>query len=283
LPRSTAKKWSRQGFATLLQLAILDLCSGLIDRTDDEIENDIVVRIAHFSVTEYLRSSRFDHLLVDIQVQMDMTWAGGHAFLAETCLTYLQHVFQDVQRLDTFFSEFPLAQYAAKYWFDHFKSIEHEARVPDDLTARALALFENKLYLSHCWEFLDPDYHSLGLLTGQLRPQSITPLYCAAQAGLKTVVERLLQGGARISEPAGRYGTAFHAAALAGRVGVVEIILEEIANSSVPDLISQLTSEQGRIGLPQKDETQSPMQEQLYDVENIIKQHTTSSEYLEEK
>ena len=252
---------------------MFSLCSGLIVHTDDRAEENSVVRIVHMSVWEYLQSSSSTFAPSD-----------AHTFMAETCMAYLQHVFRDIEEPNTAFSKFPLARYAAEYWFQHFRSIESEGPVPDQLNAHALALVENKLYLAYCWEFFDPDYRSLRSVNGQLRPRSITPLHCAAQAGLETVVEGLLQAGANVSEPTGKYGTALHAAALAGHIGVVEKLLIEIGYSSVPDLIGQLALNiEGDIDLPQKAAAQIAIQERSYDAENIIKQHAAPSGYLDEQ
>ena len=89
------------------------VCPGLIEvdaRPDDKTST---VRIAHFSVQEYLESERIlQHKAATFRVRK----LEAHAEIASICLTYLLEPALSRDSME----EYPLALYAAKTWHEHF-------------------------------------------------------------------------------------------------------------------------------------------------------------------
>ncbi|KAF9470382.1 hypothetical protein BDN70DRAFT_939763, partial [Pholiota conissans] len=94
---------------------VLGKCSGFV------VESEGLVKLAHFSIKEYLLSDylRSGPISSFHLVSEELS----HSVIAQTCVTYLLE-FDTPQRLDqrTGTDSFPLARYAAKYWIVHAKS-----------------------------------------------------------------------------------------------------------------------------------------------------------------
>ncbi|RMZ80954.1 hypothetical protein DV738_g2498, partial [Chaetothyriales sp. CBS 135597] len=112
---------------------IRDICPGLIDssipaknETGLEVNRDtmnnstITVRIAHFSVQEYLESDRIKLPVFALKS------AAAHSEIAQICLLYLLEPELSSGSLDKVkLEQFPLAHFAALFWFHHYKKISN--------------------------------------------------------------------------------------------------------------------------------------------------------------
>jgi len=101
---------------------LLTICSSLVttvsvaaDGNDGTSNEMIELRLAHFSVKEYLISDRIQH---GIAFQYDIQ-SGGQ--ITKSCLKYLLHFEKSVLTSGKL-TTFPLARYAAEYWLLHFRS-----------------------------------------------------------------------------------------------------------------------------------------------------------------
>ncbi|KAF2184785.1 purine and uridine phosphorylase [Zopfia rhizophila CBS 207.26] len=91
-------------------------CSSLVvvvpakDRSHNKGDKAMELRLAHFSVKEYLTSNRLQE-----GIAQDFQEVAAKASIATVCLAYLLHLDMDrpIQEIKT---TFPLAQYAARYW-----------------------------------------------------------------------------------------------------------------------------------------------------------------------
>lgn len=93
---------------------------------DDEIEvmshrrqqvrEDTTVRLAHFSVKEYLESKR---ILDGSALDFSFKSSREHRILSQSCITYIKHYSRSEEKLSTEqdLRTFPLLQYAAGSWF----------------------------------------------------------------------------------------------------------------------------------------------------------------------
>jgi hypothetical protein len=98
------------------------ICSSLVTIVVSTINNSYSktreikeVRLAHFSVKEYLVS---DHIRTRPALQYNIAKC-AHDYIAQTCLTYLLYFRgPSLLTLDNI-DEFPLVRYAAKYWTQH--------------------------------------------------------------------------------------------------------------------------------------------------------------------
>ena len=82
------------------------------------IGRDTKIRLAHFSVKEYLESKR---ILLSNAKDFYLENAKEQEFLAQSCLVYLAHYSSSNEKSSTMYDieAFPLLQYAARSWFYH--------------------------------------------------------------------------------------------------------------------------------------------------------------------
>jgi ankyrin repeat protein len=194
----------------------LDVASKL---PDPALPN-LSLRIAHFSVQEYLESER-------IRSQSPATFAlqshTAHTEIAKTCLVYLQNV----RLLDL--SEFPLASYAAQHWYIHFGKGDEDC---DSLNCLATDFLESKDNGFENWiRIFDPDdYYRFNNRPDLQRPSEdiAPPLYYACLLGLYQPLQSLLENDSvkkRINATGGKFGTALQGASYEGRQQIVQVLL----------------------------------------------------------
>ena len=88
--------------------------------TYHEEELTPTVRIVHFSVQEYLKSERIQHQKAAI---FHLTSVTAHGEIAQICLTYLlEHGLSSSNLDQSLLEEFPLAKFAAMYWYHHYQA-----------------------------------------------------------------------------------------------------------------------------------------------------------------
>jgi ankyrin repeat domain-containing protein 50 len=217
-----------------------NICPGLIDvgnKRDDETQfesngnNNIegmtpTVRIAHFSVQEYLESDRIKlH-------RFALESASAHAQIAQICLVYLQEPGLSSRTLDqTKLEEFPLAHFAAMFWYHHYKnSIGATSR----LDGLILRLFQQQDSF-YTWVKLD-NMETPWLAQGGFSltlSQIASPVYYASLLGLDGVLHKLIKirqehasdGRALVNAQGGFYGNVLQAASWGGHEKVVQILM----------------------------------------------------------
>jgi hypothetical protein len=118
---------------------LLRICPSLItmdagelpDSGDDEQNDSLThsddsdgeVRLAHFSVKNYLTSAEIQTSRAS---EFSMREPSAHPLMAEVCLTYLLQFGQHHLALPKVLREFPLTPYASRYWY------HHASLIPDD-------------------------------------------------------------------------------------------------------------------------------------------------------
>lgn len=208
---------------------VLAIASALITSIENLDGTENIV-FAHFSVKEFLASERIQSSPV----------AFGHIsndsgqFILELCLTYLRNFEVAGSISAETLSEFPLAEYAAKFWTQHAASVEKSARKTDRGRIKYLMLnllrrptaFENWIRL---FDLNDPAKKSPYTKDLKGIPE---PLYYMSLAGLFNPVQWLLAEDepADVNKLGGRFGTALQAAAGGGHVKVVTVLLESGAD-----------------------------------------------------
>ncbi|KAL8934915.1 MAG: hypothetical protein Q9211_004980 [Gyalolechia sp. 1 TL-2023] len=187
---------------------ILSLCSSLTlctmpDGSDsDQIDQDsgsggsnqdskgttfTTIRLAHFTVKEYLMSDRIRHgpaAFFSLGEEM------SHLRIAETCLSCLL-LYEMILFVDEgeFTIEFPIAKYSARYWVSHFRKARSILEKRHFEHASELFLDEHKL---QNWVALY-DIDDAMEICGRYKQGS--SLYYAVLTGLYGLVEVVLQSG----------------------------------------------------------------------------------------
>src|SRR5271154_6015992 len=101
---------------------ILTICSSLVTTAVETIKQPSgsiagdYVRLAHFSVKEYLVSKRIQD---GPAAQFSIQEIPANASIAEICVAYLLQFDKPDALTDQTVKEFPLARYAARFWTQH--------------------------------------------------------------------------------------------------------------------------------------------------------------------
>ena len=216
---------------------ILTICSSLITLTtnvskatdegiiDESSEHDgegssVFVRLAHFSVKEYLISSRMQCGIAANYSVKEIESAGT---LAEDCIAYLLQfdILGSLTREKLKSS--PLAYYAAKCWTFHARQAGKGPNETTLLLSKELLMSKGEGLLN--WiRIADPDDFgdsNIELDTGDLAPA----VYYASQAGLSDQVKMLIEAGMDVNAKGGKYGNALQVASYLGYRDIVRILL----------------------------------------------------------
>ena len=196
---------------------------------EDEKGDIIWVRLAHFSVKEYLVSSRIQQGMASFYSIREVK---ANTVIAETCLAYLLQFDQPDLSSEKIFEDFPLASYAADYWHKHSRVTEDAERVAFPLGLDLLSY--GSCALLHCIRFSDPDRWDDPNL--EKDPNTLAlPLYYASAFGLLYSVTSLLDEGADINAKGGRFGTALQVAASKEHNHVLRLLIERGAHVNAVD------------------------------------------------
>lgn len=250
---------------------VLTICSSLVTASVGATEGPRSkttgeqIRLAHFSVKEYLVSKRIQ---AGKASQYSIQEIRANGSIAETCLAYLLQ-FDKPNSLSSqtvkATKEFPLARYAARYWTQHAREAMDDTGATNLLSIELLSQRDAFVNWIRLFDLdkprAEPDIaRNLGGVP--------CPLYYASQAGLiestrllleqgadvnaqggvcgnalqaasaeghNAMVQQLLCKGADINAQGGAYGTALLAASYRGHDAIVQRLVEEGAEVDLPD------------------------------------------------
>jgi ankyrin repeat protein len=168
--------------------ALLSSCSSLIAIV--ESIGSRVVQFSHFSVKEFLTSSRLATSSGDTS-RYHIAVEPAHTTLAQACLSVLLRLDDRVEQSDVRGS-FPLAGYAAEHWVAHAQ----DERVLSCVRKAMEYLFDvNKPYFGAWLQLHDidtrPEYRTALFDFTHRSKSGATPLYYAAFCGFRDLVEHL--------------------------------------------------------------------------------------------
>ncbi|KAI6805580.1 hypothetical protein KC332_g6212 [Hortaea werneckii] len=175
------------------------------------------VRLAHFSVKEYLESKR---ILKSTAKAFHMDRAREHRFLAQSCITYLMHYSMDATKLSEPPDQlaYPLLEHSAESWY-YYSSLQTDGSLDREVQMLTTTDFTRN-WLAH----IDVDeHHAYESSSNDIQPGLAT--YYASYVGLRKVVEELLARGADINTQGGFHGSALQAASYGGYEDIVESLL----------------------------------------------------------
>jgi hypothetical protein len=181
-----------------------------------------LVRLAHFSVKEYLVSERIrDQAVTKYAIQE----IPANVSISATCLAYLLQFDQHYSLSSETIEEFPLARYAAEHWTQHARIVGKDL---DSIQMLSLdfCVAHKEAYIN--WGRLyNPDKPwEMPNLTRKLTDIA-PPLYYASLAGVAELVRLLLDKGADVNSQGGEYGNALQAALAYSHEVVVRLLLDK--------------------------------------------------------
>ena len=208
IPRLRADwRWDDQ------EQALLIACSSLIAIV--EAGNSRVVQFSHFSVKEFLTSSRLSSTNGEVSAyRIDLE--NAHTILAQACLGVLLQTYEEIDE-DTS-KDHPLARYAAQHWTTHAQLEEVSSRLQKGMEC----LFNpDRPHFSAWLRLYDidtrPNYEATFFAsTPTTNKSAARPLYYAALCGFHDLVEHLIAKYPRDADANGGYYMRPIIAALAG-------------------------------------------------------------------
>ncbi|KAI4087719.1 MAG: hypothetical protein LQ344_006605 [Seirophora lacunosa] len=209
---------------------VVRICKGLVSITEDKLAicgrwtAGKFVRFAHFSVKEYLLSSR---VLEGTAKTFHMVTKHSHQQIGRSCLSILLQN-DEISKLQ----HLPLVKYAAQFWVKHLCKYESDAENTAAFKPLIEKLFGDSPKAFQNWLFVyDVNIGQGHDAASSQRPSSPpSPLYYAAFLGLEHAIRMLLKSRVDINAYGGRYGTALIAAATQGNSAAVSILLDHDAN-----------------------------------------------------
>jgi hypothetical protein len=198
-------RWEEQ------ELALLSACSSLIAIV--EASGSRVVQFSHFSVKEFLTSTRLATASGDVS-NYHIDSDPAHTILGQACLGVLLQIQDDVEGCTP--EDHPLARYAAEHWTTHAQFGE----VSSNLHKGMKYLFDaNKphfeVWLTLCDINTGPNRDATFWLFAR-RVSPAAPLYYAALYGFHDLVEHLITKHPQDVNADGGYYVRPLVAALAG-------------------------------------------------------------------
>jgi ankyrin repeat protein len=198
---------------------ILTICSSLVTIVVEEAKEQ--VRLAHFSVKEYLVSER-------AQIEHSIREIPANISIAETCLAYLLQFEYSHSLTFRTAEEYPLSRYAAQYWTQHAQLAEKHAGI---IRLLIMELFLSKRVACVNWiRLFNPDMPRKGPDITRTFNSVASSLYYASLTGLAESAKLLLEKGAEVNAQEGRYGNALQAASVNGHGQITQQLIEKGAD-----------------------------------------------------
>jgi hypothetical protein len=150
------------------------------------------IRFAHFSIKEYLSSSRIGRKYYSTPEQTT------HLHISECCLAYHLQLSESMLVTEDKLRRYALWEYAAQYWLDHLEKVGLESWTTS-VTDHAKRVFTTRSQgLLNMVRVYNPDYE--GEVWKKTPDDLRSPLYYAAVTGAFQLTSLLIHDGADINE-----------------------------------------------------------------------------------
>ncbi|KAI9878906.1 MAG: hypothetical protein M1830_010154 [Pleopsidium flavum] len=200
---------------------ILTICSSLVTLSDETRE----VRLAHYSIKEYLISERIRRGSASAFHLMELS---AHRTMAEMCLNYLLSFDKPNPLSSQSLLDFPLLDYAAQNWYNHARVAEKDPGAKLNSLILNLLNPTKSFSLNNWLRIFQPDdpWYGRDSLSAEIGP----PLYYASYLGLLETGRLLLRNGADVNPQGKYYGRPLQAAAVQGYENIVQMLLDHGAD-----------------------------------------------------
>ncbi len=203
---------------------VLSICSSLVAVV--EVGDTKVVQFSHFSVKEFLMSSRIAQGPIS---RFHISLEPAHLTITRACLAVLLLLDGSVNKATI--KNFPLAFYAARYWVGHaeFGNVSLDAR-----GAIQRVFDPNEPYFSS-WTWLDGYDHRRESISETPTTPKVTPLHLAAYHDLVDVAEWLITSRSHDLDAQGVYHmTPLYYASDRGKMKVAQVLIKHGADVNSP-------------------------------------------------
>jgi Ankyrin repeats (3 copies) len=207
--------------------AVLSTCSTLLAVVN--VDDSPVIQFSHFSVKEFLTSSRFAQKGNTVSQCYHISPIPSHTLVAQACLSILLHLGKNVTRDGLV--DFPLAQYAAEHWFEHARFEGVSGNVDEGIRQ----LFDRRKPHFAVWLWICdpavPSWQRNKSAGGLVSPHG-TALHYAALCGLNEIVKVLAIEHPEDMDSRSFDGesTPLHLASKEGHVEVARLLIERGAD-----------------------------------------------------
>jgi len=210
--------------------AVLSTCSSLISVVGEY--GGQVVQFSHFSVKEYLTSSRIAGSSADVS-RFHVPLEPAHTIVAKACLGVLMRLGELVDE-DNVEDKFPLARYAAEHWVEHARYENVSSHIQEGMED----LFNpDKPYFAAWLQVHDIDTHpsrGSGLSIFARKSKTATPLYYAALCGFHDLAEQLtIKHPQQVNTTGGHCVSPLGAALSGGHFNIAQLLYERGADVDV--------------------------------------------------
>jgi len=207
--------------------AVMSTCSSLVIVVKGDSEDSRMVQFAHFSVKEYLMSSRLAELSRDVS-RYHILLEPAQTILAKACLGVLLQLDDRVNPRKI--KNFPLAKYAGEHWVKHARVKNVSSQIMDGMKC----LFDTDKPHFEAWLWVYNEDDSTSMLTTFPEKPDAVPLYYAARFGLRDFAAHLLaQRPEDVDAEGGSEVTPLHASVAGGHFDVSSLLLEHSRNPDI--------------------------------------------------
>ena len=217
----------------------IDLCATHLTEPNYKKRLTSTVRIAHFSVQEYLESERIQDQKAAI---FSLSGSTAHGEIAQICLVYLlEHGLSSSELDKKVLEEYPLAHFAAVHWIHHYRNaMKHIVRLDEFI----LRLFQHHDSFVNWIKLHDVDEYRSSIEFSRGFHTIAAPVYYASLLGLDHVLNQLTTTHAEnittptsslmctsnitrlVNAGGGTHGNALNAASYWGHEKVVQLLLD---------------------------------------------------------
>jgi ankyrin repeat protein len=204
------------------------------DGNKAKTEDSRIVQFSHFSVKEFLMSSRLAESSRDVS-HYHIELEPAHTIIAQACLGVL---LQLDDRLDhDRIKDFPFATYTAQYWVEHARFKGVSSHIQNGMER----LFDADMpHLSALLWIYNEDLYGRSMDTMSPEKLDGVPLYYAALFGFRDLTARLLaEHPEDVYDKGGFHVTPLHASASRGHTDVFLVLVEHFPNLDINGNVGQ--------------------------------------------
>ena len=198
--------------------AVMSACSSLVIIV--KVGDSRIVQFSHFSVKEFLTANRLAEPIRDVS-RYHIRLEAAHTILAQACLGVLFRLDDRVDRDNI--KDFPLAQYAARYWTTHVRFENGSTRIKDGMEC----LFDEDKPHFATWLWIYDEDQDISMSTMRPEKPKAVPLYYAAMLGFPDLVDHLIaEHPEHVNVTGGAEVTPMHVAARGRHADILSLLLE---------------------------------------------------------